>query len=209
MASQPFIYLQLGRLTDITFAEDALECSIDFSNSEPSAITAEVIRFIPDEHIIRIASDSMCEPVFIYTLKSPSDIKLTEFMPCSRITITLIRPELLFTSGTAKPLCDMMSVIRDSRGAVSVSYLADELVYSTRHIARLFDRYLGYSPKFYCCMVRFHCALLEIQKNPGQSNSSFIENLNYSDQAHFQRDFKHYMGITPRQYIHILRLSMY
>ena len=129
--------------------------------------------------------------------------------PGSHITITLIKPEHFFTSDAAGPLCDMMSIIRDSRGAASVAFLADEFVYSTRHITRLFDRYLGYSPKSYCRMTRLHCALREIQKNPGQSNSSFIENLNYSDQAHFQRDFKYYMGITPRQYIHILRLSIY
>lgn len=209
MASQPFVFYQLNPIADITFSDEALECYVDFRSSDASAIAGSIIRFIPDEHVIRITADNHREPVFIHTLSSPSDISLAELMPGSHITITLIKPEHFFTSDAAGPLCDMMSIIRDSRGAASVAFLADEFVYSTRHITRLFDRYLGYSPKSYCRMTRLHCALREIQKNPGQSNSSFIENLNYSDQAHFQRDFKYYMGITPRQYIHILRLSIY
>lgn len=166
MASQPFVFYQLNPIADITFSDEALECYVDFRSSDASAIAGSVIRFIPDEHVIRITADNHREPVFIHTLSSPSDISLAELMPGSHITITLIKPEHFFTSDAAGPLCDMMSIIRDSRGAASVAFLADEFVYSTRHITRLFDRYLGYSPKSYCRMTRLHCALREIQKIP-------------------------------------------
>ena len=37
--------------------------------------------------------------------------------------------------------------------------------------------------------------------DPYKENSDYIANAGYSDQAHFQREFKAYTGITPRTFI--------
>ncbi len=95
----------------------------------------------------------------------------------------------------------MCERVRDTNGCIQVAALAEEAGYSTRHVTRLFDTYLGISAKSYCRMVRFHAVLSQMQKEPGKDISWFIRNLDYSDQAHFQREFKSYMGLTPRQYI--------
>ena len=103
-----------------------------------------------------------------------------------------------------KSLISMLGMIREVSGMIHISELSAEFVYSERHITRLFSDILGYNAKTSCRNIRFHAALEEIQKEPHRSNSEFILNLDYSDQAHFQRDFKYYMHMTPRQYIKLI-----
>lgn len=95
--------------------------------------------------------------------------------------------------------------IRKCFGCISINDISNEFGYSPRHISRLFNSNLGYSAKTYCKMIRFHYALQEMQKEPDEEISWFIQNLNYSDQAHFQREFKSFMEMTPHQYINQLR----
>lgn len=92
-------------------------------------------------------------------------------------------------------------MIIHSKGDISVSLLAEQTGFSCRHINRIFTSYYGFGPKDYCRYVRFQYALDEIFKNPFRQNSEFIQNSSYSDQAHFQREFKQFTGITPKQFI--------
>ena len=96
---------------------------------------------------------------------------------------------------------NMRSMIIHSKGDISVSLLAEQTGFSCRHINRIFTSYYGFGPKDYCRYVRFQYALDEIFKNPFRQNSEFIQNSSYSDQAHFQREFKQFTGITPKQFI--------
>lgn len=97
----------------------------------------------------------------------------------------------------------MLDRIAETRGTIQVEELAEELNYSTRHINRLFIEALGYGPKSFCRFVRVQCTLSEIRKKPGRNNSAFIQKTSYSDQAHFQREFKSFTGLTPKQYIRL------
>lgn len=97
----------------------------------------------------------------------------------------------------------MLQRITQTHGMIQVADMASELSYSTRHINRLFIEALGYGPKSFCKYIRFQCALAEIEKMPGRNNSAFIQKTSYSDQAHFQREFKEFTGITPKQYIRL------
>ena len=83
---------------------------------------------------------------------------------------------------------------------VTVSELAARTGYSCRHISRIFTEYFGYSPKTFCRLLRFHHTLYEIFQDPHRNNSEFITQIGYSDQAHFQREFKTFMGETPRRF---------
>lgn len=103
------------------------------------------------------------------------------------------------------PLSEMLSVIADEHGCTRISTLSEQFGYSVRHITRLFTDNLGYNAKTYCRMLRFRTALSAMQNKPDAGNSDYISNLNYSDQAHFQREFKTFTGLTPRQYIESFR----
>ncbi len=90
-------------------------------------------------------------------------------------------------------------------GTLHVTELARELSYSERHINRLFLSSLGLGPKLFCKQVRFQSTLAKLKKTPDRKIASAILQAGYSDQAHFQREFKEFMGITPKQYLKRLK----
>lgn len=92
------------------------------------------------------------------------------------------------------------AAIIESKGSISVYELSEQFGYSERHINRLFKEVYGFGPKDFGKYVRFQGILKEIYSNPNRENSQFIIGTGYSDQAHFQREFKSFTGITPKQY---------
>ena len=98
-------------------------------------------------------------------------------------------------------MSDMRSIILKSDGDCTVNTLSEITGYSCRHINRLFNASYGFGPKDLCKRLRFQRALKEIFADCNRQNSKFIQNIGYSDQAHFQREFKSFMGETPKQFI--------
>lgn len=95
----------------------------------------------------------------------------------------------------------LRSCIKETSGSITINELSEITGYSNRHINRMFTEYFGYGPKDYCRLIRFQLALSEIIDEPQRCNSEFISHIGYSDQAHFQREFKQFMNETPRQFI--------
>ena len=90
-------------------------------------------------------------------------------------------------------------------GVSTVAELSAESGYSVRHVSRLYNDVYGIGAKDFIKMHRFQNVLEEILANPDRDNSLFIEGAGYSDQAHFQREFKAFTGITPKQYIKLIK----
>lgn len=99
----------------------------------------------------------------------------------------------------------MITAIAASHGSLSIHQLAQNLSYSERHIRRLFESYINYPPKTLNRILRFQSSLQEILKMSDRNNSEFIHLLSYSDQAHFQREFKAFTTMTPRHFIQLLQ----
>lgn len=109
-----------------------------------------------------------------------------------------------------KTFCPVPENIKDLNnliysGAGTVAEISSQSGYSARHISRLYNEVYGIGAKDFIKMHRFQKVLAEILDNPARDNSFFIEGAGYSDQAHFQREFKVFMGITPKQYIKSIR----
>jgi len=97
-------------------------------------------------------------------------------------------------------VAEINAAILESKGSISVYDLSEKFGYSERHINRLYKEAYGFGPKDFGKYVRFQGILKEIASNPDRENSQFILGTGYSDQAHFQREFKSFTGITPKQY---------
>ena len=79
--------------------------------------------------------------------------------------------------------------ILQSKGTMHISELDTGI--STRQLRRLFDYYIGDSPKTFSNIVRFQ----HILSAKAYHNHSFLDT--YYDQAHFIKSFKTFYGDTP------------
>lgn len=91
--------------------------------------------------------------------------------------------------------------MEEAKGKVAVEAIAAEAGYSPRHMERLFLQTFSYGPKRFCRYLRLLNTIVNMVQFPNQKIGYHIEHLGYSDQAHFQREFKAFMGMTPGQFM--------
>lgn len=80
-----------------------------------------------------------------------------------------------------------------------VAQLADRLQLNRRSLERLCGRYFGFPPKLLLRRQRFLRSLARYMLEPMQNWSGALD-LQYYDHAHFVRDFRSFMGMTPTEY---------
>ena len=95
------------------------------------------------------------------------------------------------------------------KGLVKVSDLERESGYTSRYINKLFNEFLGISPKTYAQIIRFQCTIDHMNHDTDISFSNISAEHGYYDQAQFTRDFKKYALSTPGAYRSILQKSSY
>jgi len=91
------------------------------------------------------------------------------------------------------------SVARE-RDILKVQDLVDRYEIDKRTLQRLFARYVGVSPKWVIQRYRLHEAAEQLAASATISQSELALSLGYSDQAHFVRDFKSIVGVSPAVY---------
>lgn len=69
---------------------------------------------------------------------------------------------------------------------------------SHRHFITLFREGTGLAPKTYSRLQRFQTVLRRLAAEPKVEIAGLAHALGYSDQAHFQRDFRAFSGLTPQ-----------
>jgi AraC-like DNA-binding protein len=87
--------------------------------------------------------------------------------------------------------------LRETRGALSVDALADELRCSRRHLARRFAEDVGLSPKRFARVLRFERAAALLLDPGGPSLVEVARACGYSDQPHLTREVRELAGVTP------------
>jgi len=73
--------------------------------------------------------------------------------------------------------------------------------YSARHLRRIFLDQLGISPKGFLKMFRLKQVLSVLEGRAFRSLTDLAYEFGFADQAHFCREFKNYMGLTPGSYL--------
>ena len=93
-----------------------------------------------------------------------------------------------------------MLLIRQSMGLIGFSEITDKVPISLRQLQREFRKNYGITITDYIRLTRLNTANKYILANPGSlTELSYI--LNFSDQSHFIREFKHYNGLTPKKFL--------
>jgi AraC-like DNA-binding protein len=84
---------------------------------------------------------------------------------------------------------------------VRMTALADELSMSQKHLERLFTRYVGLRPNLFARVIRFQQVMYHAMRRRGASWAQLAIDSGYYDQAHFNKDFKQFVGLPPRDFL--------
>lgn len=100
---------------------------------------------------------------------------------------------------TPLPINKALEIIFRSRGMNSVSDLVSALNISERQLERIFNQYVGLSPKFYSRVIRFS-SIFQLKEQGDQSWVDLTYESGFADQSHFIKNFKAFTGEDPSQY---------
>ena len=102
----------------------------------------------------------------------------------------------------------LLTMIKQHRGSLAMSDLEERFSCTGRTIQRQFKEDTGMSPKSFSRIVRCQEALKLLDKRDSTALDIALE-LGFSDQSHFQREFKELVSITPLDYIKRANASEY
>ncbi len=92
-----------------------------------------------------------------------------------------------------------IQLIIQNSGNISSQEISKKVFYSSRHLNRLFNQYLGLSMKSFSRLVRIDKSI-KLLNNNKTSLMSICNELGFYDIPHFIKDFKIVCGITPQKY---------
>lgn len=94
----------------------------------------------------------------------------------------------------------MVYATANNREITKVEQLADRNAVTVRSLQRMFAKYVGVSPKWVIRRYRLHEAAEQLGNGRTVDYADLAAQLGYSDQAHFLRDFKSVVGVSPGAY---------
>ena len=90
-------------------------------------------------------------------------------------------------------------LILEEKAAITISEIAEAINISERQLERLFKRYIGLSPKFYCRIIRFN-HIFELVQKEEKEWGKLAQLTGFYDQSHFIKNFKEFTGEDPSKY---------
>lgn len=100
-----------------------------------------------------------------------------------------------------KRMAEAVCTINRFEKDLSVSLLAEKTCLSKKQFQRIFNEYIGLSPKEFMRVVRFHRALFILQNHPTLNFTQLAYECGFYDQSHLIHEFKLFSGYTPREYV--------
>ena len=99
---------------------------------------------------------------------------------------------------TAPEVAYALARLRATRGSARVETIAAEVGWSRRHLAARFREAVGLPPKAFGRLLRVEDAARRVRA--GQALAEVAYAAGYSDQSHFNRDFRELVGCTPTEF---------
>ncbi len=94
----------------------------------------------------------------------------------------------------------IVAEMRSAPPGTSVAFYAHQHHVSMRTLQRMFRDYVGVGPKWVLERYRIHDAIERLDRRQPVDWARFAIDLGYYDQAHFVRDFRALVGVTPGRY---------
>jgi AraC-like DNA-binding protein len=112
----------------------------------------------------------------------------------------LLRTRMPPADETAGVVGGIVERIEADRNINRVDELASQVGMGERALQRLFNDYVGVSPKWVIRRFRLHDAASRLANAEDVNLTHLAQELGYADQAHFTRDFKAIVGRSPSDY---------
>ncbi|EJL28414.1 helix-turn-helix domain-containing protein [Brevibacillus sp. BC25] len=97
-------------------------------------------------------------------------------------------------------ISEIVRMIQADRAVLKVEDAVQLTGMNLRTMQRLFDRYVGVSPKSVIQRYRLHEAAEQIDQGTVQDWLDLSTSLGYYDHSHFIRDFRAIVGVAPNEY---------
>ncbi len=105
------------------------------------------------------------------------------------------------TSGhNTDPLKYFVDQVIQRKGSVDISVMHSESGLSVKQFERRFKSITGFPPKYFARLTRFQAIKDSYVLGRFASMTSLAYSGDYYDQSHFNREFKEFSGVQPRQY---------
>jgi AraC-like DNA-binding protein len=104
-------------------------------------------------------------------------------------------------------LLDLLGRMLADRSLIRVEDVAARAGVGVRALQRLFAAYVGVGPKAVLARYRLHDAVAALDAGEVGDLAGLAASLGWFDQAHFCRDFRAAVGVTPSAYLQQLRTA--
>ncbi|MCB0698817.1 MAG: helix-turn-helix transcriptional regulator [Chitinophagales bacterium] len=101
------------------------------------------------------------------------------------------------------PSTDLLDIINrlQQEPVSNLNNIIEHFPHSQKHLIDLFKKYLGLTPKYYQRILRFNEIMQRIQHKEKVAWTDIAYSCGYSDQSHFIKEFKHFSGFNPKEFI--------
>jgi AraC-like DNA-binding protein len=100
-----------------------------------------------------------------------------------------------------QPIEYAVNQIGQANGVLSIKALSEQIGYSQKHLISQFKKMIGVSPKVYARIIKFQRVLQAIDPSAPVNWALIAQQSEYYDQAHFNKDFAAFTGLTPTEYL--------
>lgn len=203
---------------DVNFTENKISnsfCTLDdraysilYPNDKEEFVSTFAIRFYAwgaaffSDSSLKGTKNSVYDvDCFFSRLKSAIEPKLFEIADIYK-RIDLVQRYLLSSIHLKRcnnTVNDALAEILLKKCNLKIDSLAKSVFTSSRQLERLFDEYLGASPKKLSSLVRYQYLWNEIVFSQNVNLSDLTMKYGYSDQAHLLNDFKRYHNMSISQ----------
>ncbi|HEX5168934.1 MAG TPA: helix-turn-helix domain-containing protein [Cyclobacteriaceae bacterium] len=116
--------------------------------------------------------------------------------------IEVLNSRLLLLSNYFRPAQTERAIdlVFDTNGSINIHELSKRAGISQRQLERLFKKYVGLSPKFYCRVIRFAYIFKMVEEKKTNWADLGLQ-AGFYDQPHFIRNFKGFTGEDPSAYL--------
>ncbi|CCQ14251.1 putative transcriptional regulator [Rhodococcus sp. AW25M09] len=185
----------LTRRFDVELAESGWVFGVKFRPGGYAAFTGTVARTLRD---VPVAEPT---PFRVDTVDALAELGgHLEPDQCRTVVDAVLAPYAREVDPEYDAVLDIIAAMLTDRTLIRVAQVEQRCGVGTRRLQRLFERYVGATPKWVLGRYRIHDALSELDNGYSGPLADLAARYGWFDQAHFTREFTELVGVPPGTY---------